>query len=50
MNAKIKMRQYVIFIKPQKFNTIDIKCFAVPWSREIVNIPGSCLHSAAIII
>ena len=29
MNAKIKMRQYVIFIKPRKFDTANIKCFTV---------------------
>ena len=31
MTAKIKIRQYryVIFIKPQKFDTADIKCFIV---------------------
>ena len=29
MTAKIKMRQYVIFIKPQKFDTADIYCFTV---------------------
>ena len=27
MNAKIWMHQYVIFNKPWKFNTADIKCF-----------------------
>ena len=26
MNAKIKMRQYVISIKPRKFDTADIRC------------------------
>ena len=29
MNAKIKMGQYVIFCKPQKFDTADIKYFTV---------------------
>ena len=29
MNANIKIRQYVIFIKPRKFGTADIKCFTV---------------------
>ena len=27
MIAKIKMRQYIIFVKPQKFDTAVIKCF-----------------------
>ena len=27
--AKIKIRQYVIFIKPRKFDTAYIKCFSV---------------------
>ena len=27
MTATIKIRQYVIFIKPQIFDTADIKCF-----------------------
>ena len=30
MTTKIKMRQYVILIEPQKFDTADIKCFTVP--------------------
>ena len=29
MNAKIKMCQHVIFIKPQKFDTANMKCFTV---------------------
>ena len=29
MNAKIKMRLHVIFNKPHKFDTADIKCFTV---------------------
>ena len=29
MTVKIKIRQYVIFINPQKFDTEDIQCFAV---------------------
>ena len=29
MTAIIRIRQYVIFIEPRKFNTADIKCFTV---------------------
>ena len=29
MNAKIKMRHYVTFIKPRNFDAADIKCFTV---------------------
>ena len=29
MTAKIKIPQYVIFIKSRKFDTADIKCFTV---------------------
>ena len=29
MNPKIKMHQYVIFIKPQNFDTADIWCFII---------------------
>ena len=29
MTAKIKMRQYGIFVKPRNFDTADIKCFTV---------------------
>ena len=29
VTAKIKMRQYVIFIEPRKFDTADIQCFTV---------------------
>ena len=29
MNAKIKLLQYVIFSKPQNFDTVNIKCFSI---------------------
>ena len=29
MTAKIKIRQYVIFIELRKFDTVDVKCFTV---------------------
>ena len=29
INAKIRMRQYIIFVIPQNFDTADIKCFTV---------------------
>ena len=29
MNTKTKMHQYVIFIKPRKLDTADIKCLTV---------------------
>ena len=28
-DAKIDRRQYVVFIKPQNFDTADIKCFTI---------------------
>ena len=28
--AKIKMRQYVIFSKPRKFDIADIECLSIP--------------------
>ena len=31
MNAKMKMRHYVIFSKPRKFNTANIKCLIYKW-------------------
>ena len=34
MNAKFKMRQYVIFSTPRKFDTADIKCFTVVMPRK----------------
>ena len=35
MDAKIKMRQYVTFLKPRKCDAADIKCFTVgPYQEE----------------
>ena len=37
MTAKIKIRLYVIFIEPQKFDTTD-KCFTVPVYGDLIII------------
>ena len=42
MNAKIKIRQCVIFIKSRKFDTADIKCFTV--HKKLFEVNGiSCI-------
>ena len=50
MTAKIKLRQYVIFIQPQKFDTADIKRFTkyqnLPYTNKdsfyFFNLPILC--------
>ena len=46
MTAKINMRHYVVFIKPQNFDTADIKCYSIPKKRFLRIIPaGECSPS-----
>ena len=47
MTAKIKIRQYVIFIEPQKFNTADIECYTVLYTSHIRLSIMMCLSGYA---